>query len=86
MVAGFKDGTGDKAEEAKAGFLVAGGQAPVFLDSAEEHLDVAAQGIELLIVIDGNFSVLAFGDDKDVVVGAQHGAVVIAIITISSTT
>ena len=80
MVAGFKDGTGDKAEEAQVGFLVADGQAPVFLDAAEEHLDTAAQGIELLVIIDGNCSVLAPRDNRDVVVSPQRGAVVVAII------
>ena len=78
---GLKDGTGDKAEEAQVGFLVADRQAPVFLDPAEKQLDAPAQGIELLVVIDGNLSVLAPWDDRDIVVGAQHSAVVVAIIT-----
>jgi hypothetical protein len=34
----------------------------------------------LFVIVDGNFSVLAPGDNRDVVVGAQHGAVVVAII------
>jgi hypothetical protein len=71
------DGTGDKAEEAQVGFLVTNGQAPIFLDAAQEHFDASAQGIEILIVIDGNFSVLAPRDDRNVVVGAQHGAVAV---------
>ena len=77
---GLKDGTGDKAEEAQVGFLVADGQASIFLDAAKEHLDAPAQGIEFFVVIDGNFSVLASRDDRDVVVGLPRGAVVVAII------
>lgn len=78
---GFKNGTGDKTEEAKVGFLVVDGQAPIFLDPAEEHFDAPTQAIELLVVSDGNFSILAPRDDRDVVVGLQHGAVVVTVIT-----
>jgi hypothetical protein len=80
-VEGLKDGTGDKAEEAKIGFLVADGQAPISLDPAKEHLDAPAQGIELLVIVDGNFSVLAPRNDRNVVIGAQHGTVVVTVIT-----
>jgi hypothetical protein len=75
-----KDGTGNKAEEAQVGFLIADGQASIFLDAAKEHLDTAAQGIELLVIIDGNLSVLAPWDNRDVVVSLQRDAVVVAII------
>lgn len=54
--------------------------ASVFLDLAEEHLDLSAQFIHGLVVDDGSFAVFTTRDNRDVVVGFECAAVGIAVV------